>query len=256
MSRRYDSRTTIFSPEGRLYQVEYAMEAIGHAGTCLGILANDGVLLAAERRNTNKLLDEVSYSEKIYKLYNDMACSVAGITSDANVLTNELRLIAQRYHLQYQEPIPCEQLVSSLCDLKQAYTQFGGKRPFGVSLLYMGWDKHYGFQLYQSDPSGNYGGWKATCIGNNSANAVSMLKQEYKEGEMNLNDALLLAIKTLSKTLDMTKITADKVEIATLTRENGQTKMTILGNPVVEEIIKKHEEIEAKAEAEKKKEKS
>uniref|UniRef100_A0A8C6LN24 Proteasome 20S subunit alpha 4 n=1 Tax=Nothobranchius furzeri TaxID=105023 RepID=A0A8C6LN24_NOTFU len=71
------------------------------------------------------------------------------------------------YLLQYQEPIPCEQLVTALCDIKQAYTQFGGKRPFGVSLLYMGWDKHYGFQLYQSDPSGNYGGWKATCIGNN-----------------------------------------------------------------------------------------
>uniref|UniRef100_A0AC11C501 Proteasome 20S subunit alpha 4 n=3 Tax=Pecora TaxID=35500 RepID=A0AC11C501_SHEEP len=95
MSRRYDSRTTIFSPEGRLYQVEYAMEAIGHAGTCLGILANDGVLLAAERRNIHKLLDEVFFSEKIYKLNEDMACSVAGITSDANVLTNELRLIAQ-----------------------------------------------------------------------------------------------------------------------------------------------------------------
>ncbi|KAA8590308.1 hypothetical protein FQN60_014242, partial [Etheostoma spectabile] len=124
-SRRYDSRTTIFSPEGRLYQVEYAMEAIGHAGTCLGILANDGVLLAAERRNIHKLLDEVFFSEKIYKLNEDMACSVAGITSDANVLTNELRLIAQRYLLQYQEPIPCEQLVTALCDIKQAYTQFG-----------------------------------------------------------------------------------------------------------------------------------
>uniref|UniRef100_A0A2K5EZC5 Proteasome subunit alpha type n=1 Tax=Aotus nancymaae TaxID=37293 RepID=A0A2K5EZC5_AOTNA len=72
----YDSRTTIFSPEGRLYQVEYAMEAIGHAGTCLGILANDGVLLAAERRNIHKLLDEVFFSEKIYKLNEDMACSV------------------------------------------------------------------------------------------------------------------------------------------------------------------------------------
>ncbi|CAG2193749.1 PSMA4 [Mytilus edulis] len=221
MSRRYDSRTTIFSPEGRLYQVEYAMEAIGHAGTCLGILASDGVVLAAERRNTNKLLDEVSYSEKIYNLNDDMACSVAGITSDANVLTNELRLIAQRYLLQYQEPIPCEQLVSTLCDIKQAYTQFGGKRPFG-------WDKHYGFQLYQSDPSGNYGGWKATCIGNNSANAVSMLKQEYKEGEVKLKDALNLAIKILSKTLDMTKLTAEKVEIATLTRVNNKTQITIL----------------------------
>uniref|UniRef100_A0A8D2B0E5 Proteasome subunit alpha type n=1 Tax=Sciurus vulgaris TaxID=55149 RepID=A0A8D2B0E5_SCIVU len=95
MSRRNDSRTTIFSPEGRLYQVEYAMEAIGQACTCLGILANDGVLLAAERRNIHKLLDEVFFSEKIYKLNEDMAFRVAGITSDANVLTNELRLIAQ-----------------------------------------------------------------------------------------------------------------------------------------------------------------
>ncbi|MXQ82926.1 hypothetical protein E5288_WYG022723 [Bos mutus] len=247
-SRRYDSRTTIFSPEGRLYQVEYAMEAIGHAGTCLGILANDGVLLAAERRNIHKLLDEVFFSEKIYKLNEDMACSVAGITSDANVLTNELRLIAQRYLLQYQEPIPCEQLVTALCDIKQAYTQFGGKRPFGVSLLYIGWDKHYGFQLYQSDPSGNYGGWKATCIGNNSAAAVSMLKQDYKEGEMTLKSALALAIKVLNKTMDVSKLSAEKVEIATLTRENGKTVIRVLKQKEVEQLIKKHEEEEAKAE--------
>merc|ERR1711970_460968 len=255
MSRRYDSRTTIFSPEGRLYQVEYAMEAIGHAGTCLGILANDGVLLAAERRNIHKLLDEVFFSEKIYKLNEDMACSVAGITSDANVLTNELRLIAQRYLLQYEEPIPCEQLVTALCDIKQAYTQFGGKRPFGVSLLYMGWDKHYGFQLYQSDPSGNYGGWKATCIGNNSAAAVSMLKQDYKQEGLDLKEALQLALKTLSRTLDMTKITPEKIEIATLTRENNKTKIRILPVSELEAAIKQHEENEAKIEAEKKKEK-
>ncbi|KAK2504553.1 hypothetical protein MC885_011601 [Smutsia gigantea] len=233
-SRRYDSRTTIFSPEGRLYQVEYAMEAIGHAGTCLGILGNDGVLLAAERRNIHKLLDEVFFSEKIYKLNEDMACSVAGITSDANVLTNELRLIAQRYLLQYQEPIPCEQLVTALCDIKQAYTQFGGKRPFGVSLLYIGWDKHYGFQLYQSDPT------------------VSMLKQDYKEGEMTLKSALALAIKVLNKTMDVSKLSAEKVEIATLTRENGKTVIRVLKQKEVEQLIKKHEEEEAKAEREKK----
>jgi len=228
------------------------MEAIGHAGTCLGILGSDGIVLAAERRNTNKLLDEVFNSEKIYTLYDDMACSVAGITSDANVLTNELRQIAQRYLLHYGESIPCERLVSWLCDLKQAYTQYGGKRPFGVSILYMGWDKHYGFQLYQSDPSGNYGGWKATCIGNNSAAAVSILKQEYKEGETTLNDALALAIKVLSKTLDMTKLTADKLEMATLTRENGKTRIRIMPSQEVEQYIKKHEEEEARSEALKK----
>lgn len=140
----------------------------------------------------------------------DMAVSVAGITSDANVLTNELRLIAQRHLLQYGESIPCERIVSWLCDIKQAYTQYGGKRPFGVSILYMGWDKHYGFQLYQSDPSGNYSGWKATCIGNNSGSAVSMLKQEYKEDETDLKQALALTVKVLSKTLDAAKLTSDK----------------------------------------------
>jgi len=252
MARRYDSRTTIFSPEGRLYQVEYAMEAISHAGTCLGILATDGIVLVSERRNTNKLLDEVFASEKIYKLHEDMACSVAGITSDANVLTNELRLLAQRYLLQYGESIPCERLVSWLCDIKQSYTQNGGKRPFGVSLLYMGWDKEYGFQLYQSDPSGNYSGWKATCIGNNSPAAISVLKQEYKENETSLTQALALAVKVLAKTLDMTKLTADKVEIATLKRVDNKTKISILPTAQVEKLIKAHEEEEAKLEAEKK----
>jgi 20S proteasome subunit alpha 3 len=135
---------------------------------------------------------------------------VSGITSDANILITELRLIAQRYYLQYQEPIPSENLVAQLCNIKQAYTQFGGKRPFGVSILYMGWDKHFGYQLYQSDPSGNYGGWKATCIGNNNQAAISMLKQEYKMGETKLTDALKLAVKIFSKTLDTNKLTAER----------------------------------------------
>jgi 20S proteasome subunit alpha 3 len=252
MARRYDSRTTIFSPEGRLYQVEYAMEAISHAGTCLGILAKDGILLAAERRNTNKLLDNVIFSEKIYRLNEDMVCSVAGITSDANVLTNELRVIAQRYKLSYGEEIPCEQLVSQLCDIKQAYTQYGGKRPFGVSILYMGWDKHYGYQLYQSDPSGNYSGWKATCIGNNAAAAVSALKQELNENPITLAEAEDLAIKVLSKTLDMTKLTSEKIEMSTLSRVGKETKIKILTNKEVDELIAKHEKIEAELEAAKK----
>jgi len=230
------------------------MEAIGHAGTCLGILAADGIILAAEKKNTNVLLDDENFcSDKIYKLYEDMVCSVAGITSDANVLTNELRLISQRYLLQYGEPMPCEQLVSWLCDIKQAYTQYGGKRPFGVSILYAGWDKHYGFQLYQSDPSGNYGGWKATCIGNNSNAAVSMLKQEYKEG-VTLQEAKALSIKILSKTLDTTKLSPEKLEIATVTRDGKNTKMTVLKTEEVKKLIEEHEKVEKEEEARKKRE--
>jgi len=231
--------------------VEYALEAISHAGTSLGVLAEDGIVLAAEKRNTNKLLDEVNFSEKIYKLNEDLCCSVSGITSDANVLINELRLIAQRYQLEYQEPIPCENIVSSLCNVKQAYTQFGGKRPFGVSILYAGWDKQFGYQLYQSDPSGNYGGWKATCIGNNNQTAVSILKQEYKMGETKLADALKLSVKILSKTLDTTKLTHDKIELATLVRENDKTRIRILGEKEVVELIKQYDEEQAKLEAEK-----
>ena len=216
------------------------MEAIGHAGTCLGIVATDGIVLAAERRNTNKLLDEVASNEKIYKIHEDMACSVAGITSDANVLTNELRLMAQRYLLANGVSIPCEKLVKWLCDIKQGYTQYGGRRPFGVSILYMGWDEKHDYQLYQSDPSGNYGGWKATCIGNNGAAAVSILKQDY-EDNITLEKALDLAVKVLSKTLDMTKLTADKVELATLTRVNGKTLIRNLPNSHVEKLISKFE---------------
>jgi len=251
MSRRYDTRTTIFSPEGRLYQVEYALEAISHAGTSLGIMASDGILLAAEKRNTNKLLDEVAFSEKLYKLNDDLCCSVSGITSDANVLITELRLIAQRYFLQYQEPIPTENIVAQLCNIKQAYTQFGGKRPFGVSVLYMGWDRQFGYQLYQSDPSGNYGGWKATCIGNNSQAALSILKQDYKIGETKLADALQLAIKIMSKTLDTNKLTSEKIELSTLTRENGKTKIRILSDKEVSELIKVYNDEVARIEAEK-----
>ena len=123
----------------------------------------------------------------MYKVDEHVSVAVAGITADANILINQARLHAQRYRFSFQEPQPVEQLVQTLCDEKQAYTQYGGLRPFGVSMLYAGWDKTYGFQLYQSDPSGNYNGWKATCIGANHQSATSLMKQEYKgEGTMPL----------------------------------------------------------------------
>ncbi len=126
MARRYDSRTTTFSPEGRLYQVEYAMEAISHAGAALGILAKDGIILAAEKKIISKLLDNDKKTEKMYKIDEHIACAVAGITADANILINYARLAAQRYTYTYQELIPVEHLVQSITDIKQGYTQYGG----------------------------------------------------------------------------------------------------------------------------------
>ena len=247
MSRQYDTKTTIFSPEGRLYQVEYAMEAINHAGNCLGLLASDGILLAAEYRLVTPLLDEAGFSEKIYRLDKHIACSVAGITGDANVLTEYLRTTAQRHVIKYGEPIPVEQLVQSLSDVKQRYTQFGGLRPFGVSLLYMGWDKHYKYQLYQSDPSGNYSGWKATCIGKNQQQAMSQLRQEYKERQLpTLQEAKALAIKVFSKTIDAAKLSVDTVEIATLQRPDAGedepvTKVKMMDKDELRALIEEHD---------------
>ena len=191
-----------------MYQVEHAMEALSHAGICVGILATDGIVLAVEKKITSKLLENTN-SEKMYKVDDHLACSVAGITADANILINYARLCAQRYTLTYQEPMPIEQLIVNICDKKQGYTQFGGLRPFGVSFLWAGWDKNFGYQLYQSDPSGNYGGWKATAIGANNQAAQSILKQEYKNN-MSLDDAVKLAIKVLNKSMDSTALTANK----------------------------------------------
>lgn len=239
MSRRYDSRTTTFSPEGRLYQVEYAMEAISHAGSAIGILAKDGVVLAAEKRITSKLLETSTTTEKMYKIDEHVAAAVAGITSDANILINSARLAAQRYMFAYQEPMPLEQLVHSICDNKQGYTQFGGLRPFGVSFLFAGWDKNFGFQLYQSDPSGNFGGWKAVAIGANHQAAQSILKQDYSE-EVDLDGAIQLALKVLSKTMDSTTLSPEKMELAQISRDSsGKIRYRVYGTSELNDLLLK-----------------
>ncbi|TFY73810.1 hypothetical protein EWM64_g10203 [Hericium alpestre] len=249
MARRYDSRTTIFSPEGRLYQIEYAMEAISHAGTVLGVLAQDGVVLAAEKKVTGKLLDlseakEGGYGgsgEKIFLLNSNVIAGVAGITADANSLVNYARNAAQQHLLRYNEDIPVEILAQRLCDLKQSYTQFGGLRPFGVSLLYAGYDPHYHFQLYHSDPSGNYSGWKATCIGANNGTAQSLLKQEYKD-DISVEDAIGLVMRTMSKTMDSTTLGSEKLEFATLTLDPATKtpKAKIYRPAEIDALLQKH----------------
>jgi len=200
------------------------MEAISHAGTVLGILTSEGVILAAEKKVTGKLLDlsgakEGGYGgsgEKIFLLNSNVVGGVAGYTADANSLVNYARSAAQQHLTAFNEDIPVEQLAQRLCDMKQGYTQYGGLRPFGVSLLYAGYDPHYQFQLYHSDPSGNYSGWKATCIGANNGTAQSLLKQEYKD-DIGLEDAIKLALKVMSKTMDSTTLSSDKLEFATIT---------------------------------------
>ena len=146
MSREYDGRTTTFSPEGRLYQVEYAMEAINNAACAIGVLTKEGVVFGIEKKMISKLLAKVG----------------------ASILLQNARKNAQDYLYKYGQPKPVEELVEYICKVKHSYTQVGGLRPFGVSFLFAGWDKESGYQLYHSDPSGNFSGWRAHAIGSNS----------------------------------------------------------------------------------------
>ncbi|CAM9601094.1 unnamed protein product [Choristocarpus tenellus] len=175
------------------------------------------------------------------RLDDNCACVVAGLTADANLLINEARVAAQRYLYMYQEHIPVEQLVRTVCNYKQGYTQFGGLRPFGVSFLFTGWDEHFGFQLYQSDPSGNYGGWKATSIGANNQAGKSLMKTDYQEGS-SMEECLRLAVKVLNKTMDSTSPTPEKMEFTTISRENCKVVHKILSD---EETAKLLKEVEA-----------
>jgi len=237
MARRYDSRTTTFSPEGRLYQVEYAMEAINLAGSTVGILAKDGVVLAGEKKTTSKLLDQGKQHEKLFQIDDYMFCAVAGITSDANILINKLRISAAQHAFTYGESMPVEQLVTSICDLKQGYTQFGGLRPFGVSFLVAGYDAAHGFQLYHTDPSGNFSGWKAYAIGVNNNTAQQIMRQDWKP-ELTIQEALELTAKVLTKTMDTANPNAEKLEFGVVTRQGAnQVKFRHLSDAEVNKLM-------------------
>jgi 20S proteasome subunit alpha 3 len=220
-------------------------------------LASDGIVMASERRITSGLLAPAKNSEKTYPLAKHAACNVAGLTADANLLIDQARLRAGRYQYQYQEPIPLEQLVEFVCNYKQYYTQRGGLRPFGVAFLFAGYDEHYGFQLYQSDPSGNYSGWKATVIGSNNQAGKSILKTEYLKSDKastapatpgtpeeegappTVQEALKLAVKVLNKTMDGTgAAAAEKMELFTMTLdENKEVVHHILTKQQAQEVI-------------------
>jgi len=247
MARQYDSQTTTFSPEGRLFQVEYAIEAINNAAPAVGILSDDGVVIATEKVVVSKLLAPSKSSEKIYKVDEHVMAAVAGLTADANILINFARVAAQQHRFRYRSAQPVEQLVQRICDEKHVYTQYGSLRPYGVSFLFAGWDKHHGFQLYHSDPSGNYGGWRAAAIGSNFQSAQSTLKAEYKDG-MDIDEALKLAVKTLTKTMDTTSPSSEKVELATLRRgEDGKVVQKQLSSAEVDELIRQVQEEDAAA---------
>ncbi|KAH3672992.1 hypothetical protein WICMUC_003945 [Wickerhamomyces mucosus] len=217
----------------------------------IGILAKDGIVLAAERKVTSKLLEQDTSAEKLYTLNDNIGVAVAGMTADAGILINSARVSAQNYLKTYNEEIPVELLVRRLCDIKQGYTQHGGLRPFGVSFIFAGYDDRYDFQLYTSNPSGNYSGWKATSIGANNTAAQTLLKQDYKDN-ITLREASELALKVLSKTMDSASLSSEKLEFSTISKNKDGKIIQRLWKPadidslLTESGIKKENEEEEK----------
>ncbi|XP_049366218.1 proteasome subunit alpha type-2-B-like [Solanum verrucosum] len=205
---QYSFSLTTFSPSGKLVQIEHALTAVGSGQTSLGIKASNGVVIATEKKLPSILVDEASV-QKIQTLTPNIGVVYSGMGPDSRVLVRKSRKSAEQYYRLYKESIPVTQLVRETAAVMQEFTQSGGVRPFGVSLLVAGFDDK-GPQLYQVDPSGSYFSWNS-AMGKNVSNAKTFLEKRYTE-EMELDDAVHTAILTLKEGFEG-QISAKNIEI-------------------------------------------
>ena len=190
---KYDRAKTIFSPDGRIFQVEYAREAVNKGTSSLGLVFEEGVVLAATRSNPEL---QVRNPEKIFQIDDHLGAANSGLVADGRVLVEEARVEAQKNRMTYDEPIPVFSLAKFLADRKQMFTQYGGVRPFGTAMLTGGVDDEP--QVFQTDPSGNLSEWNAIAIGRGSDKVNDIFSEEYEEG-MSKEEAIKLAVKALNK---------------------------------------------------------
>ncbi|WP_336133685.1 archaeal proteasome endopeptidase complex subunit alpha [Natronomonas amylolytica] len=190
----YDRGITIFSPDGRLYQVEYAREAVSRGTASVGVRTSEGVVLAANRRVRSPLMERSSV-EKLHKIDEHIGIASAGHVADARQLIDFARRRAQTERLRYSEPVPVETLTKSVTDHIQEYTQTGGARPFGVALLVGGiYDGEP--RLFETDPSGTPYEWQATAVGGDREEIQETLEAGYSE-DISLEDGIDLAVEAL-----------------------------------------------------------
>jgi len=227
----YDRAITVFSPDGRLFQVEYAMELVNRGATILGIRCSEGVVLGSEENV--EPLEEAEYSWKLFKVDDHIGAAIVGLSSDARMLIDQARVYEQSNKLTYDEPIDVEIVTKRISDIKQMYTQHAGVRPFGVSLIFAGVDKTGG-RVFYTHPSGTYRGYRATAIGAGRETVLGILKDEYKE-DASLEDTTKLAVKCLVKALEARQL-PPRIKIVVIPAETR--KMEMLPDNKVEGMIK------------------
>lgn len=211
----YDRGVSTFSPEGRLFQVEYAIEAIKLGSTAVGIQTKEGCVLVVEKRITSPLL-EPSSVEKIMEIDEHIGCAMSGLTADARTLIEHGRVETQNHRFSYNEPMTVESTTQSLCDLALRFgegDEDSMSRPFGVALLIAGYDKR-GPCLYHTDPSGTFVRYEAKAIGAGSEGAQSALQEHYRQ-DLTLEEAETVALKILKDVMEE-KVTATNVDIASV----------------------------------------
>lgn len=222
-TERYSFSLTTFSPSGKLVQIEYALAAVSGGAPSIGIKCSKGVVLATEKKHKSIMYDEHSIM-KIEPITSHIGMIYSGMGPDYRLLVSKARKIAQQYEMLYGETIPTPQLVQKVAYIMQEYTQSGGVRPFGVSLLTAGYDKDENKPyLFQCDPSGAYFAWKATAMGKNFVNGKSFLERRYSE-DLELEDAVHTAILTLKEGFEG-QMTADNIEIG-VCNQDGFKRLT------------------------------
>lgn len=212
----YDRAITMFSPDGRLLQVEYAKKTVKQGSTAIGIVYKDGVLLVTDKRIVDPLIIADSL-EKIFKIEDHIMATASGILSDARVLIERAQIIAQQHRLTYDTNVEVGSVVKEICNLKQVCTQSGGLRPFGVSLLVAGIDRK-GPTLYETDPTGIFFQYKASVIGEGETEIEEILNNEYKDG-MSYEEAFSLAMRAMHKFLEK-ELTVRRIDAAVVTTED------------------------------------
>lgn len=218
--RGYDHGVSTFSPDGRLYQVEYARESVKRGTTTVGLKYKDGAVLIVDKRISNKLVITDSI-EKMYQIDDHIGMTTSGLVADARQLVDKARVQCQINRMTFGSPISMITLVKKMCDYKQSFTQYGGARPFGTALLIAGVDDE-GVHLFETDPSGAYQSYQAGAIGRGRTTVIDHFEKSWKSG-MTQNAAIKLGLEALQESLE-DSLNKDTVEISVVDT-NGYNKL-------------------------------
>jgi proteasome alpha subunit len=210
--RGYDHGITTFSPDGRLFQVEYARESVKRGTTTAGLKFKGGIVLVCDKRIASRLIIPESI-EKLFKIDGHIGIATSGLVADARQLVSRARVEAQVNRITYSDKIPLDTMTKKICDFKQSFTQYGGSRPFGTALLIGGVDDN-GIHLYETDPSGAYQSYHAGAIGSGRNTVVEFFENNWKPN-MTLNAALKLGLEALRDANDQ-ELNREAVEVAVI----------------------------------------